>query len=145
MEEAVAPQNHDNSALDIVKYSMGGIILLGGSALLIRYFIKRSFENTEQNKSLDEGASATYAKQLKMAFENDGYPGTNMQEVRRIFQEIPSKQAFQQVENSYQKQFSSPLAKDLQSELKSSEYQEMVSIKAAKPQKEKVNQADTMG
>ena len=142
MEAAV--KNEAISAGDLLKVVTGGVILVGGSAFLIRYFIKKSFENIEQNKSLDDGSAATYAKQLKMAFDNDSIPGTNMTEVRRIFQEIPTQAVFNEVEKSYQRQYNTPLAKDLESELKSSEYSEMLSIKAAKPQKAKLNKAEKL-
>lgn len=125
----------DWTTKEAILYTTGGIVFLGGSFFLVRFLVKKGIENKEQNSSFEEGTSATYAKGIKMAFENDGWLGTNTTELRRILREIPSKDEFEKASKSYKKLFGSNLIKDMSSELQSSEYSEMLNIIASKPQK----------
>ena len=116
-----------------IQYSLLGVIVLGGAVIVGRNWVKKAEAKTEQTRSLDDGSSATYAKQIKMAFENDGWWGTNKDQLRDTMRAIPSKSEFRKVITSYQKMYNSSLLGDMQSELKSSEYNEMLSIISAKP------------
>ncbi len=115
----------------------GTVVAVGGTIWAVSHFIRRANENREQKKSLDEGTPATYAKQLKMAFDNDGWWGTNVPLVRKTFQEIPSKDFFRKVEKSYSALSKGEnLNKDLESELTATEYNEMKNILSSKPDKQ---------
>ena len=116
-----------------IQYSLLGVIVLGGAVIVGRNWVKKAEAKTEQTRSLDDGSSATYAKQIKMAFENDGWWGTNKDQLRDTMRAIPSKSEFRKVITSYQKMYNSSLLGDMQSELKSSEYNEMLAIVSAKP------------
>jgi hypothetical protein len=116
-------------------YSLGTIAVLGGGFLIGRKIVLNRIANREENLSLDEGSVATYAKQIKMAFENDGWPGTNTKELRRIMVEIPSKNDTAKVAGSYHRLYNRNMYADMQGELQSTEYNEMLSIVAEKPQK----------
>lgn len=123
------------SAKEILLFTASGIIILGGGFFLVRNLIRKAAEKQVEKNTLKEGTPEAYTKELKMAFENDGWPGTNMQEVRRIFQAIPTKDFFKSVQKKYQERYHRPLNSDLSSELQSSEYSEVMSILAAKPEK----------
>jgi hypothetical protein len=116
-------------------FSLGGLLLVGGTFLIGRKIVRNRIANNEETMTLDEGSSATYAKQIKMSFENDGWPGTNTKELRRIMIEIPSKNDTSKVAKSYHKLYNSSMYADMKSELQSTEYNEMLSIVAEKPTK----------
>jgi hypothetical protein len=120
---------------DVFLYTAGGILLLSGSFLLARKVILTAKERKVEKKTLKEGSPEAYAKQFKMAFENDGYPGTNMTEFRRLMTSIPSKEFYNAVQKKYQEAYHHPIEKDISSELQSSEFREALSILAAKPDK----------
>ena len=117
-----------------IQYSLLGIIVLGGTVVIGRKWIKNAAAKNEQGKTLEEGNAPTYAKQIKMAFENDGWWGTDKDALRSAVREIPSKNEFRKVMVSYQRLYGSSLLGDMQSELKSTEYSEMLSIVSAKPE-----------
>lgn len=116
-------------------YSLIGIVVVGGTLYIARKIILNRISNNEENKTLDDGSSATYAKQIKMAFENDGWPGTDTPALRTALQQISSRDEFNKVMKSYQKLYTSNLLKDMSDELQSTEYNEMLQIIAAKPLK----------
>lgn len=116
-------------------YSLLGLGIVGGGIFFGRKLVVKGVANHEEKKSFEDGSSATYAKQLKMAFDNDGWWGTDIEKVRSIFREIPNKQVFQSVQDSYKKLYNSNLITDLSDELQTTEYNEMLQIIAQKPDK----------
>lgn len=116
-------------------YGMLGLLAVGGVIYFGRKFILKRIANKEENSSLEEGTAPTYAKQLKMSFENDGWPGTDTTALRNTLRQIKSKEEFKQVMTSYEKLYNSNLLKDMSNELQSTEYNEMIQIVAAKPEK----------
>lgn len=116
-----------------ILYTGGSILVAIGTFFLGRKIVRSAISNREERKTFDEDSPATYAKRIKMAFENDGWPGTNTAELRTILREIPSKRSMTQIANSYQKLYNSPLYKDMSDELQSTEYNEMLAIIEAKP------------
>lgn len=118
-----------------ILYTLGSIVVLGGSIFLGRKLVLKGISNTEEKKTFDEGSSATYAKQIKMAFENDGWWGTDTEKLRNTMREIPTKDDVYKVAKSYQKLYNSNMMKDMSDELQSTEYNEMLSIIASKPEK----------
>lgn len=118
----------------IAIYSALGIGSATGLFLLARHFIKKTVSNRSQSDSMDEGDPATYAKQLKMAFDNDvafGW-GTNEEAVTRVFEEIPSKNMYSKVQKEYSNMYGRNLNADLEDELSSDEYNELIRILNAK-------------
>jgi hypothetical protein len=118
-----------------ILYSLLGIGMVGGGIFFGRKLVVKGIANREEKKSFEDGSSATYAKQLKMAFDNDGWWGTDIEKVRSTFREIPSKQVFQSVQDSYKKLYTTNLISDLSNELQTTEYNEMLQIIAQKPDK----------
>ena len=117
-----------------IQYSLLGIIVVGGAVIIGRNWIRKGRANNEERKTLEEGNAPTYAKQIKMAFANDGWWGTNTVALRQAIRDIPTKNEFRKVMTSYQKLYNSSLLGDMQKELKSSEYNEMLYIVSAKPE-----------
>lgn len=118
-----------------IAYGLIGIILIGGSVIITRNLIKKRRADAEDSKTYADGRPATYAKLLKMAFNNDGWFGTNVNALREVIIRLPSKQVMRQVIDSYQKLYSRSLLRDMESELQSSEYNEMLAIISSKPEK----------
>ncbi len=117
-----------------IQYSLIGLALAGGLAFVGRKVIKNAIAGNEQSKTFDEDSPATFAKQIKMAFENDGWWGTDKVALRNALRSVPSKAVFRKVISSYKKLYNDNLLSDMQAELKSTEYTEMLSIIATKPE-----------
>ncbi len=118
-----------------LQYGLIGIVVLGGTALLVSNIIRKSRSNIEERKTMDDGSPATYAKQLKMAFENDGWPGTDEEAIRDTLRRLRSRQEFNEIIVSYQRLYNSNLLRDLKDELTTTEYNEMLAIVSAKPER----------
>ena len=114
---------------------LGGLIWLGNR------FIKNKVEDKAHSKSFEDGTPETIAKQIKMSFENDGYWGTDTEKLRKVLIEITSKQQLNLVFKAYKKEYHRNMYEDMSDELQTSEYNEMLQIIAAKP--EKIGQAPT--
>jgi hypothetical protein len=116
-------------------YSLIGIGIVGGGVFFGRKLVLKGVANKEEKKSFEDGTPATYAKQIKMAFENDGWWGTDTEKLRTTLREIPSKQVFLKVQESYKKLYNSNMITDMSDELQTTEYNEMLQIIGAKPDK----------
>ena len=127
--------NNDLSLKEKLLYSLIGIGIVGGGVFFGRKLVLKGVANREEKKSFDEGTPATLAKQIKMAFENDGWWGTDTEKMRTTLREIPSKQVFLQVQASYKKLYNSNMITDMSDELQATEYNEMLQIIAQKPDK----------
>jgi hypothetical protein len=125
----------DKKVIRIAAYSLG--TALAGTALFFlgRHIYRNTVSNKEQNQSLTDNTDSNFAKRLKMAFDNDGWWGTDVEAVRKVFVEIQSKDVFVETVKSYKKLYSRNLVEDLTDELTTSEYYEVQNILAAKPQK----------
>lgn len=100
--------------------------------------IKRVAASHEQDQSFGEDLHATWAKQIKLAFDNDGWWGTDEPALRKVIIAIPSKEDFEKVQTSYKKLYKGRnLVEDMTDELKTTEYNEMLAILSSKPQKAK--------
>jgi hypothetical protein len=123
----------DLTTREKIQYGLLGIVVLGGAFILIKNTIRKSRSNIEERMTLEDGNAATFAKQLKMAFENDGWPGTDEEAIRQVLRKIASKEDFKAVIDSYQRLYNESLLRDMKDELTTSEYDEMLSIISAKP------------
>ena len=117
-----------------IQYSLLGVIVVGGAFLIGRNIVRKAVAKNEQKKTLEEGSVPTYAKQIKMAFHNDGWPGTNKDALRQALRDIPTKSEFRKVMASYQRLYNNSLLGDMQKDLKSTEYDEMLYIVSSKPE-----------
>jgi hypothetical protein len=118
----------------IVTYSALGLGTATGMLMLGRYLYKKAKKNSIEKNSLSEGDPATFARQLKMAFDNDNWMGwgTNNKMVMQVFRQIPSKAAYQKVQNAYFGLYNKSLTSELESELTSDEYNEVIRILSVK-------------
>lgn len=116
-----------------LQYAAFGLLLVGGTFFIGRNLIRKAVSTSEEKKTFEGGSAATYAKQIRMAFENDGWWGTDEEVLRRVVRAIPTKEEFKKVINSYQKLYKSSLLKQMKEELQTSEYNEMLAIISSKP------------
>ena len=114
----------------VVIYSTLGLGTATGLFFLGRHFYKKTRANISQKHSLEVGDPATFAKQLKMAFDNDNYLGwgTNEKMVMLVFNEIPSKSMYTKVQKEYSNLYGRSLNADLEEELSSDEYNELIRV-----------------
>lgn len=130
-----APVSANFSLKEKIAYGIAAGLVIGAGIYFIQRAAKKSKEKKSDSKSFEDGTPQTIAKQIKMAFENDGYPGTDLEKLRAIMIALKSKEQFKQVQDEYENQFHTLLLKDMKGELKSSEYDEMLYIKESKPEK----------
>lgn len=128
------PQD-DFTLQEKLTYAVVGLVVLSGSFMLGRSVVRGARANSEQKKTYEDGNAASFAQQLKMAFENDNYFewGTDEEAIRTIIRKVPSKEFFKGVIASYQKLYARSLMADLKNELASTEYNEMLAIIGGKP------------
>ena len=134
-------QYEDDNSLstrEVILYSMGGLLLIGGTFFLGRKLVRDAVKKNEENTSVDDDSVASYAKGIKMAFDNDGWWGVDKGALRNVMSSIPSKDVFNKIIKSYQRLYNRSLMADMQSELNTTEYNEMIAIINAKvaPQKD---------
>ncbi len=100
--------------------------------------VRKQIANVEENKSLGKDQHATWAKQIKNAFDNNGWWGTDEALLRNTIKEIPSQEDFEKVQASYRKLYEGAnLVETMTGELKQTEYNEMLAIIEGKPEKAK--------
>jgi hypothetical protein len=122
-------RNVDNLKTTVI-YSVLGLGAATGLFFLARHFYKKTRQNAAENSSMEEGNPATYAKQLKMAFDNDNWAGwgTDEETVFNVFNSLPSYAMYQKVQKKYFDLYGEPLNKRLEDELSSEEYNEVIRI-----------------
>lgn len=112
---------------------IAGVLVVGGLVFFIGRLIRKGISNHAQNQSTRDGSPESFAKSFKMAFDNNGYFGTDVPRVRKTMQAIPTQGFFEQVKSAYSQEYSKNLMQDLENELTSSEYEEILAIERAKP------------
>lgn len=137
MKQSPAAEHEAFTLKEKLTYSIIGLVVLSGTFFIGRSLVRGARATSEQKKTYEDGNAASFAQQLRMAFENDNYFewGTDEEAVRDVIRKVPSKDYFKQVMNSYQKLYARSLMGDLKSELATSEYNEMLAIIAGKPDK----------
>lgn len=122
---------------EIVIYSTLGLVVVGGTVFLLSKAVRKTVANTQEKKALDVDSSASVAKTIRMALDNDMWFGwgTDEEALRKVIRDIPSKEEFKKIAASYKKLYGEPLTKDLQGDLSTAEYNEMMAIIAGKPEK----------
>ena len=121
----------------IAFYTFGTILLGSAAFFTARHFIRKRKANKVEDKSLTDNTPENYAKRLKMGFDNDGWWGTDVDMVRAVFVDIPTKLDFAKTVKAYATltKGKNNLIADLGSELTTTEYTEMQNILASKPDK----------
>jgi hypothetical protein len=118
-------------------YGTLGLGTTTGLFLLAKHLFQKAQVKSVENHSAEEGNPATYAKQLKMAFENDMWwgMGTNEELIFQTMQAIPTKAAYAKVQSAYYTLYGTNLNADLEDELSSQEYNQVILILSTKPAK----------
>jgi hypothetical protein len=129
----------ESSAPEILLYTVSGALVLGGTFFLGRKLIREAVKKNYENNSMADGSASSYAKSIKMTFDNDGYWGTDVAALRTTMQKIPNKEFFSSVAKSYQKLYNRSVMADMQDELTISQYNEMMAILNAKSDNAKSN------
>src|ERR1700761_2483903 len=105
MNQVVVPYSHppepaktglndtDKMFIRIGAYTLGSAMLGAGLFFGVRAIIRHYVANKSESKSLNDDSSENLAKRLKMAFDNNGLWGTDVEQVRSVFMAIPSKEA----------------------------------------------------
>jgi len=108
---------------------------LGLGTFFVGRALWRSFKrNAREGQVLTEGNPASFATQLKMAFENDnafGW-GTDEEMVYRTLEQIPNASMMRRVQRAYKDLFGQNLSSDLTNELSTQEFaiaQEIINAK----------------
>lgn len=104
-------------------------VVVGGYKI-VRHFIS----NSAEKKSFEFGTSTTHAKQLRMALENDGKFGVDVNEIRTVLRQIRNQEEMAKVSIEYQKLYGRILYHDMSEKLDPSEYTEFLLIMSGKPQ-----------
>lgn len=119
----------------VMLYSMLGLGTATGLFFLGRHFYKQAAAKNAEKTSLNEGDPSAYAQQLKMAFDNDNWfhLGVNTKQVFLVFEQIPSKKMYAKVQNAYFSMYGKILNADLQDQLSSYEYNQIISLMSKKP------------
>lgn len=133
----VPPPQDEFTLEEKIKYGIIGLVVLGGAFFIGRSLIRKARSNDEQKKAYDDDNPATAAQKLKLAFENDNWFGWGTDEaaIRDVLEKIRSKEEFDKVIKSYQRLYSRSLMADMQNELSTEEYAEVVDILSSKPDK----------
>ncbi len=119
-----------------IVYGLLAAVGVGGTLWIGKKIILKVISNKEELKSFEDGTPATTAKQIKMAFENDGWWGTNTEALREALISVSSQEDWQKIITSYKKQYNNAnLIHDLSDELQSTELNEMMQIINSKPLK----------
>lgn len=109
--------------------------ILGGVATFGTYKILKKKRTTNSFRTVGLSSNgtanpATYATQLKQAFDNDfafGF-GTDEEAVFQTLEKIPSQAVFKKVQKEFKKLYKKELIEELQSELDTDEYNKAIGI-----------------
>lgn len=119
-----------------VLYSLLAAAGITGGIVLVTKVIAGVISDHAHKNSFEDGTPETIAKQIKMAFENDGNYGTDVVALRNVLIDIKNKAELSRVFNAYKREYNSNMYEDMSDELQTSEYNEMLMIVAGKPEKE---------
>lgn len=120
----------------VITYAAVGVGALLGTWLIASKIEEIQRTNLE-NQGLNANSPASFAKRLKMAFDNDG-PfgwGTDEEAIYTIFRQLPSRAFYAQVVSAYKTLYSNDLNAVLQDELRTTEFNKVVAIYQSRPLK----------
>jgi hypothetical protein len=127
--------NEESSVKEKVLYTLLAAAGITSAIVFGKKYIQKKAADKSESKTFIEGTPETQAKQIKMAFENDGYFGTDTKALRAVLLKIQNKAELDKVFKAYQKQYQSNMYKDMSDELQATEYNEMLQIMQGKPDK----------
>ncbi len=118
------------------KMILGSALGLTGLALI--YFVHNKYwairENKTRDDSLEEGTSEDYANRIKMAFDNDGWWGTDVPALRVVMLDIPNIRVWENIKKDFRKlSAGAHLLTEMEKELTKTEWLEMQAIFSTLP------------
>ena len=128
------------------------VAIYAGIGLGLYFLLKKGYLNTVKSTfeqtALQTGSASAFAKQFKLAFDNDNAlgAGTNEALFFNTLYAIPDKETYEAVMKAYKGLYNRNLNSDIESELDSTEYQKALSIlnkKAGKASAGVVKQSQT--
>lgn len=131
-------EQHEGSADDFAKYVKWGLIATAGviGTGVAGYFLWRTFvSKNEERHAFDTESPTYYAKQIKQGLVNNNWPGADTDTIRKAVIAIPDKKFMRKVDDSYNRLYGERMGTALQNGLKTTEYNEMMAILRAKPEK----------
>ena len=129
------PEKEGLSTKQWIGIGVGAAIVVGLGIRFAVQAVKQKRSDKAETKSFTEGSPETTAKRINMAFDNDGWPGTNTKDLRDIVTRVKSLQEWDQIVAAYKNLYDKDLNRRIESELQSSEFKEFLAIKGAKPAK----------
>lgn len=125
----------------IAVYGIPVALTAGGLIYGATRYIKSTKKDSAQKDVLLYASPESIANQLRMAFENDYYPGTDEESVFDAFNKMPTQAYYQLVIAAYKSlfgssfflQLSNSLPDDLKNELSAADYMKVASIIQSKP------------
>lgn len=128
-------ENGTAQAKEAVLYGSLGLGTAAGLFFLVRYIVKKGRANLAERHSAEAGNPALFAKQFKMAFDNDNSMGWGTDEdvVFSTLTSIPSRSVYTKVQKAYTAMYNRSLNADLEEELDNDEYARFVQILNTKP------------
>ena len=114
-----------------VGFGVLGLAATVGTVYLVSRLVKKNKQKTTEVKTTESGHPASFAKLLKMAFDNDNYAGwgTNEELVYRVFNALPTQAFYKEVQKEYENMTAGrSLNADLSEELDSEEYDKVLGI-----------------
>ncbi len=130
-----ASNNQGMSTQTKILIGAGVAVVLGLGIRWAYKSVQKVQSDNAEKQSFTEGSSQTLAKQIHMAFANDGWPGTNTEELRAIVSRVKSIEEWDRIAKAYKALYNKDLNRRIEDELQSSEFKEFLAIKGSKPQK----------
>lgn len=126
----------ETSFKDKVLYSLLAAAGLLGGGFLLKKGIDKLLSNQAHKNSFEDGTPETVAKQIYMAFENDGAPGTDVENLRATLRNVKNQTDLSKIFNAYKREYNENMYERMADELQTTEYNEMLQIVKGKPEKE---------
>lgn len=126
----------DKLLIRVGAYTLGSVLLSGTLFWIGRKIYRDRKQKSSAEKILTDNTPQNYAERFNKAL-NDSWFGADIGQVRGLFTEIPSQQAFADTVSAYKDvtDGKKELHLDLAQKLSSDEYYEMQNILSAKPAK----------
>lgn len=117
------------------KYTFIGIGVLSGLIFLGSRFLRKEKKSKSDAKSFKEGSPEAIASQIRLAIENKNRFGINLTRLREILIGIDNLTQMSAIRTAYNDQYHILMNDDIKSHITLSEFDELLAIMDAKPEK----------
>jgi len=106
--------------------------------LLVRHNLRNVSQRKAFQKTLDPSSNQAFANRIQMAFDNDGWWGTDVEALRKVFLEIPNRKVLKNVGKEFKTlSRGDVLEEKLTAELTITQMNEFLAIVDAMPEDER--------